>query len=201
MASTRAARQTANVFRIFGIVLLVADVFFVVFHAVLFFRSIANHWSDLMLDLNVAALHFVGNTVAVMDLIGGITSFMQNSKECTVKQVESTNCFLLSMFTMYADAVAIARASLAASDGVAGFDNAYRALVILLFCDSFVSMVWSVSVYVWSSEQKRLSCEKEEDTPIEADDAVRESITSAARRLISAQTPTSSEIAMVGIKL
>jgi hypothetical protein len=189
MAASYAARQTARGFRGFGIFLICLDVVFLIFHAFILFRAISRSYSDLTLDLNLAALHFVGNTVAVTDLLGGITSFIRKSKQCTVKQVESTNCFLLSMFTVYADACAIARASLALKDGVLGFDELFRSLTILLFIESFLSMAWSVAVFVWSKMVEERYCEKEEDTALGMEEVVTERVASAARRLVAAQAP------------
>jgi hypothetical protein len=123
----------------------------------------------------------------VTDLNGGLASFIRKSKQCTVKQVESMSCFLISTFTMYADANAIARASLALNDGVSGFDELYRTLTILLFVASFMSTVWSFSVYVWSKMIEEQHCEKEEDTPLGMEETVTERVASAARRLVAPQ--------------
>jgi hypothetical protein len=189
------ARQTARGFRGFGIFLLFLDATFVIFHAFLLFRAISRSYTDLTLDLNLAALHFVGNLIAVTDLLGGITSFIHKSKQCTVKQVESTNCFLISMFTMYADANAIARASLALKDKILGFDELYRSLTILLFVSSFMSTMWSIAVFMWSKALEERDCEKEEDTPhplLDGNGTVEDGVsrvTSAARRLIAANAP------------
>lgn len=189
MAASYAARQTARGFRGFGIFLIVLDVVFVILHAFILFRAVGRSYTDLTLDLNLAALHFVGNLIAVTDLLGGITSFIRKSKQCTVKQVESTNCFLISLFTMYADANAIARASLAIKDGVLGFDELYRALTILLFIASFMATVWSISVFAWSKMIEERDCEKEEDTALGMEEVVTARVASAARRLVAAQAP------------
>jgi hypothetical protein len=182
MAASFAARQTARVFRGLGIFLIVVDFILLIVHMFLWFRAISRSYSDLTLDLNLAALHFVGNTVAILDLIGGITSFIRKSKQCTVKQVESTNCFLISLFTAYVDANAIARASLAIKDGVTGFDEAYRALTVLLLIESFMSMAWSVAVYAWSKAIEETSCEHEEDSPLGMEEVVTGRIASALKR-------------------
>lgn len=183
MAASYAARQTARVFRGLGISLITVDFILLIIHMFLWFRAISRSYSDLTLDLNLAALHFVGNTVAVLDLIGGITSFIRKSKQCTVKQVESTNCFLISLFTAYVDANAIARASLAIKDGVTGFDEAYRALTILLLIESFMSMAWSVAVYTWSKAIEETSCEREEDSPLGMEEVVTGRVASALKRI------------------
>jgi len=189
MAASYAARQTARGFRGFGIFLICLDVVFVILHAFILFRAVGRSYTDLTLDLNLAALHFVGNLIAVTDLLGGITSFIRKSKQCTVKQVESTNCFLISLFTMYADVCAIVRASLAIKDGVLGFDELYRALTILLFISSFLASVWSISVFAWSKMVEERYCEKEEDTALGMEEVVTERVASVARRLVAAQAP------------
>lgn len=189
MAVSYGARQTARVFRGFGIFLICLDAVFVIFHAFILFRAISRSYTDLTTDLNIAALHFVGNLIAVTDLLGGITSFIRKSKQCTVKQVESTNCFLISMFTMYVDACAIARASLAIKDGILGFDEVFRSLTILLFIASFLSTAWSISVFVWSKIVEEQNCEKEEDTPLGMEEGVSERVASVARRIVAAQAP------------
>ena len=50
--------------------LIVIDFLLVIYHAFVFFRAISRKYSDLTVDLNIASLHFVGNTVAVLDLKG-----------------------------------------------------------------------------------------------------------------------------------
>lgn len=194
MAKSFQTRQTARVFRGFGILLIVIDFLLVVFHAFVFFRAISRKYSDLTVDLNIAALHFVGNTVAVLDLLGGITSYIKKTKQCTVRQVESTNAFLISLFTMYVDSNAIARASLAKDDQVPGFDDVYRTLTILLFVESTLSMAWSVAVYTWSKMVEEEDCEREEEAPLESGEERRASLTTAARRLIASQAPAGSKI-------
>lgn len=99
-----AYRHTAqHVWYRIGRILVAGDVILVCVHFAIFVRALVHEWSELTLDLGLAGLHFVGNSVAVLDLLSGLHDYIFETEHCTVRNVKSTSCFLISCFTLYVD--------------------------------------------------------------------------------------------------
>jgi hypothetical protein len=148
-------RTTAENFRAVGYALVAVDVALMVMHLGVFIDGANRHDADLTLELNVVAFHFIGNFIAVLDLVDSISTYLSCGKQersassCKIRSVESTNCFLFSVLTSYVDGIGIARAYFVHTSVI------YKVLVVAMFMESVLSAVFSVVVYVWTRRADR----------------------------------------------
>lgn len=139
-----------------GFFFLSADAALLVYHLTLVFIALArNDDQGELLDLNLMALHFVGNLLSIFELHTNIRkSFSciteehkRKSSACNPFQVETMNAFLFSMFTAYVDFVAILRGWTIREDDIYVFPIEYRILTLFLFFVSISSFVWCFVIW------------------------------------------------------
>lgn len=138
-----------------GFFFLSADAALLVYHLTLVWIAFArNDDQGELLDLNLMALHYVGNLLSIFELHTNIRkSFSciteehkRKSSACNPFQVETMNAFLFSLFTAYVDFVAILRGWTKMDDNYI-FPVEYRVLTILLFFVSIISFVWCFVIW------------------------------------------------------
>lgn len=135
-------------------------------HAGVAFTAMYKKNGDALLDLNISALHFLGNLTAILELRSSLLEYAECKKKeenigitheenkCAVKSVGTLNCFLLCLFTTYVDALAIARAFVSKTEGDAYLlPVEYRILTVFLFSISILSFFWCLWTFLTFREQ------------------------------------------------
>lgn len=147
------SRRSARVFQALGYALIAVDVCFMGVHLYMFGTAVteARHHeeeraekAEFIFELSFVGLHFVGNLIAVWDLVSGITDYLECNKDntaCALHNVESLSCILYSLFTAYLDSMGVTHAYFGHRPTL------YLALTAGLFAESMVSTVYCMTVY------------------------------------------------------
>jgi hypothetical protein len=178
--------STVHSLRNLGWALIGLDIALLAYHAVVFGMACKDRNSDLILELTIAAGHFLGNLCSVLDLKAGLDRYatcLATADECEIKNVETLNSFLFSGFTTYVDMNAVARAftfvvplidlNTGKHNGNAGklaFSIQYQILTICLLASSLLSFGWSFTVYSFSEPLER---RKVKDEPAQVEGSAR----------------------------
>ena len=124
--------------------------------------------AEYIFELSFLGLHFVGNFIAVSDLVTGITHCIEGHGEqsenaaCALHNVETTSCILYSLFTAYLDSFAVAHAYFG------GRTNAYKVLTCGLFAESMLSTVFCSVVFIIVRKSRRTKVMAEKRQKLDA---------------------------------
>ena len=132
-----------------GWALLGLDVSALGWHLIVSAYAASRGEGDILVDLNIAALHFMGNLCSVLDLVSSLSEFGRCEpvkRKCELRTIETFNSFLFSLFTAYVDAIAVMRAMASKTDGAYTLPVQVQVLFAYMLLISVASFAWCFSV-------------------------------------------------------
>lgn len=147
--SSQNQRRGRRYLQAFG-VLILCDFALFTAHAVLLVLAWKERGHDELLELTIAAAHFVVNSLAIADLFVHLLRF-DSDDSCEFEPAKSTNAFLYSLVGAYSDLAAVA---------LSEPGGRVRTLAWALFAESSASALVSIGCYAWGMGTIRVCDEK-----------------------------------------